>query len=208
MSTSHIQNIIFDLGGVIIDLDTSATFQHFQKINKNPANTNLFQEDVSLFLDYEKGMISSANFREGIRTLTKDPQLSDAEIDEAWNRMLLRIPKAQLALIEKLAINHRLFVLSNTNEIHVEAFNQIVLATSGKPSLDHFFEKIYFSHLLQLRKPEREIYQFVISDSNLRPEETLFVDDREENIMAARELGLQTFHVTDERDILAFFSEL
>lgn len=207
MSLSHIRNIVFDLGGVIIDLDTPATFQHFQKINKNPANTDLFQEDVSLFLDYEKGLISSADFREGIRTLTHHPELTDKEIDEGWNKMLIQIPKARLELIENLGQNYRLFVLSNTNEIHVEAFNKIVLATSGKPAIDHFFEKIYFSHLLQLRKPESAIYEFVVSDSGLRPEETLFVDDREENILAAQKVGLQTFHVTRDRDILAFFSE-
>ncbi|MEQ9440538.1 MAG: HAD family phosphatase [Cyclobacteriaceae bacterium] len=207
MNLPHIRNIIFDLGGVIIDLNTAATFQQFQKSNKNPANQNLFQEDVSLFLDYEKGLISSAEFREGIRALSLNTTLTDSEIDDAWNKMLLQIPLARLELVERLRKDHRLFVLSNTNEIHVSAFNQIVQKTSGKPSLDHFFEKIYYSHLIKLRKPEREIYEYVVSDGGLIPKETLFVDDREENILAAQELGLQTFHVTPDQDILAFFAE-
>lgn len=208
MKLKNIRNIIFDLGGVIIDLDTSASFQELQNLNKNPANTSLFQEDVSLFLDYEKGLISSQDFRAGIRDLTHNPDLPDDEIDQAWNKMLLNIPLDRLELLSKLCRHQRLYVLSNTNEIHVTAFNKIVQAVSGKPSLDHFFDKVYYSHLLNLRKPEREIYEYVISDSELVPDESLFIDDREENILAAREVGLNTLHVTKGRGVVSYFSDL
>jgi len=206
MPTQNIQNIIFDLGGVIIDLDTEKTFRAFQEIIP-PLNRPKKVEEVELFLQYEKGLISSREFRDGIRKLANNESIADKAIDDIWNSMLLQIPKPRLELMNRLALKYRLFVLSNTNEIHVTAFNEIVRKTSGRPTIDHFFEKVYYSHELNLRKPEQEIYEYVIADGQLVPERTLFVDDKEENILAARKVSLQTFHVTKHQDILSYFKD-
>ncbi|WKN43227.1 HAD family hydrolase [Tunicatimonas pelagia] len=206
MDLSTIENIIFDLGGVIINLDTKATFDGFLALSQYTNWSQNTVDEVDLFLDYEKGTISSKEFRTGIREMTGNTDLSDEQIDEIWNNMLLDIPPARLELLQSLSEKYRLFVLSNTNAIHVPAFNQIVENVSGQSSINAFFEKVYFSHEVKMRKPEREIYEYVLNDGQLIPEETLFLDDKTENLVAAQEVGIRTFQITPEQDILSFFA--
>lgn len=209
MNLNNIQNIIFDLGGVIIDIDPMRSFEAITAYHQGgKAQENLFNENVQLFLDYEKGFITDEQFREGIRSLTENTKLEDQEIDEAWNLMLLNIPKERLEILNQLKSNFNTFVLSNTNAIHVHAFNKMIAASSGKDSIDHFFQKVYYSHELNLRKPDAEIYQYVIDDKGLNVGATLFIDDRLENIESAAALGLQTFHVQPEKGIVDFFKGL
>lgn len=205
MDFSSIQNIIFDLGGVIINLDTQVTFDGFAALSKTSWSQNSVDE-VDLFLDYERGAISSEQFREGIREMTGEVELSDQEIDKIWNSMLLDIPLARLDLLKQLSKKYRLFVLSNTNAIHVPAFNKILENVSGESKIDAFFEKVYFSHEVKMRKPEREIYEHVLHVSQLKSEETLFLDDKKENLIAAQAVGIRTLQVTPENDLLSIFS--
>jgi putative hydrolase of the HAD superfamily len=201
------ENIIFDLGGVIIDLNTSLSFDTLAGfIRGERSGESLLGENVQLFLDFEKGLISSGQFRQGIRELTNNPDISDAQVDEAWNRMLLDIPRQRLEVLDRLKPKYELFVLSNTNAIHVPAFNRIVERVSGKPDIGYYFKTVYFSHEIHHRKPEPAIYRHVLEDSELTAEKTLFVDDRLENIEAARALGMQVFHVSPGRDITEFFA--
>lgn len=209
MDLQKIKNIIFDLGGVIIDVDPNRSFQALQAFAASrDSDADLFSESVSLFLDYEKGMISSDAFRKGIRALAKNDNLLDQQIDEAWNSMLLDIPLDRIDILKKLKKKYRLYVLSNTNDIHVPAFNGIVTKVCGELDIACFFDKVYFSHELQMRKPEPAIYEHVLKENSLKPEETLFIDDRYENIKAAEALGIKTFHVAKERGIVAFFENI
>ena len=205
MDLSTIKNIIFDLGGVIINLDTKTTFDGFTELSRFTDWSQNSIDEVDLFLDYEKGTISSEEFRLGIREMIGNTKLTDGQIDTIWNKMLLDIPSARLELIQRLSERYRLFVLSNTNALHVPAFNKIVKSVSGQPSIDAFFEKVYFSHEVKMRKPEREIYEHVLNDSQLKSEETLFLDDKKENLIAAQAVGIRTLHVTPENDILSIF---
>lgn len=208
MTTEGIRNIIFDLGGVIIDIDTRLAFQELSSYYQgNKSAEGLFSENAGLFLDFEKGLITAAEFREGIRKLTENAELSDQQIDDAWNRMLLKIPEERFAVLEKIRPHYQLYVLSNTNAIHVPAFNQIVKQTSGKEGIGHYFDKVYFSHEMQKRKPDSEIYQQLLEECLLKPAETIFIDDRRENIDAAASLGMRVFHVTPEQGIVDFFDE-
>ncbi|WPP51276.1 HAD family hydrolase [Catalinimonas niigatensis] len=207
MALQNIENIIFDLGGVIIDIDPQRAFKALAALYQGKQSSEqLLSENVQLFLDYEKGFISDTEFREGIRKLTDNPSIKDEEIDAAWNSMLLHIPVERLQTLEKLKSQYKIFVLSNTNAIHVSAFNKIIEQNSGKADINHFFDKVYYSHELKLRKPEPEIYQHVIDDHNLNVGSTLFVDDRLENIEAAAAVGLQTFHVQLDQGIVDFFA--
>ena len=206
MEMSEVSSIIFDLGGVIIDINPDLSFQKLSSYYQGSQDkTKLLTENVQLFLDFEKGLISSIEFRNGIRHATQNPTLSDTKIDTAWNSMLLKIPLERLQLIEKLSARYQLLVLSNTNAIHVPAFNKIVDEVSGRTGIHHFFDKVYFSHEMLKRKPEAGIYRQVLDENALIPKHTLFVDDRTENIEAARSLGLQTFHVTPQLSIIDFF---
>jgi glucose-1-phosphatase len=207
MALQNIQNIIFDLGGVIIDIDPQRSFKALAAFYQGKKNSEqLLSENVQLFLDYEKGFISDEEFREGIRKLADNPTIKDEEIDQAWNSMLLYIPIERLQILEKLRSQYKTFVLSNTNAIHVTAFNKLIEQNSGKADINHFFDKVYYSHELKLRKPEPEIYQHVIDEHKLNVGATLFVDDRLENIEAAASIGLQTFHVQLDRSIVEFFA--
>lgn len=202
------KNIIFDLGGVIVDIDPVRSYTAITSLAPQPLPLEEFLLDhEQIFLDYEKGIISSDAFREGLRKAL-DCTIADEDIDTAWNSMLLRVPLERLQLLEKLKDRYQLFVLSNTNEIHVPAFNKIVERVSGKNDIAHFFHKVHYSHLMQTRKPEPKIYQTVLEINQLNPEETLFVDDRHENILAAQGVGMHTFHVTVTQGILEYFATL
>lgn len=207
MIPSTVKNVLFDLGGVVIDIDPSASFSALQVLaDRSVSVMDQFSEHADVFLNYEKGLIDDGAFREDIRQLTRQPELANDTIDEAWCRMLLGVPKERLELLERLKKRYRTLVLSNTNAIHVRAFNKIIAFVSGNPTIDCFFEKVYYSHELKLRKPEAEIYQYVLHDSHLRPAETLFLDDREENLVAAAEQGIATQLVTPRRGITDIFS--
>jgi len=206
MAISGVKHIIFDLGGVIIDIDPHLSFRALSDFYRgDQPGEKLLTENVTLFLDFEKGLISSEEFRGGIRSLTQNNALTDQQIDDAWNKMLLQIPIERFAVLEKIRPDYQLFVLSNTNAIHVPAFNKIVEKSSGKGDIGHFFDKVYFSHEMQLRKPEKQIYQQLLEENRLAPQKTLFIDDRLENIEAAASLGMQTFHVKEGRGIVDFF---
>ncbi len=209
MNLNQIKNIIFDLGGVIIDIDPAQSYQALQALaDVQNESSDWDPEKVSLFLDYEQGLITAQQFRDGIRELTKKKDLSDTMIDRAWNAMLLKIPLERIELLQKLKEKYRLFVLSNTNDIHVLAFNAIVQQVSGKEDLAAFFDKVYYSHELRMRKPQPAIYSHVLKENDLKPSETLFLDDRYDNIMAAESLGIQTFHVAPGQEIVSFFQHL
>ncbi len=208
MRLSTIRTLIFDLGGVVINIDPARAFQALQQLA--PASVSLtdtFLEHNELFLDYEKGLIDDQAFRQGIRELIRRPDLADEAVDAAWCRMLLDIPPERLQLLERLKSQYRTFVLSNTNQIHVDAFNRMVAAVTGQSSLDHLFEKVYFSHHLRMRKPEAQIYRHVLEEQGLVPSETLFLDDRADNLAAAEAEGIRPQLVTNANGILELFAE-
>lgn len=198
------QNIIFDLGGVLIDLDIDAALNQLAKLtgkSRNELSTFYNSKEIH---KYEKGLISDDMFRKSIRHLCES-ELSDQSIDVAWNSMLLDIPEERMALVKKLASDYQLIVLSNTNGIHVRRFNQILKANTGKEDLNDFFEVVYFSHEIKMRKPDLEIFQFVLEKNHLKPQETLFLDDNMTNLTAAQKLGIKTQHIDHPNRLFEIF---
>lgn len=195
MELQNFKTIIFDLGGVIIDLNVAATFEAFAEITQLPLSQMMSHAADDFFILYEKGLISSADFRNEIRKLSK-VLLSDNEIDTAWNAMLGAIPPARIETLNTLRQTHQVMILSNTNEIHEIAFHKTLQGVTGKSHLSHFADQVYFSHDINLRKPDSEIYDFVIHENKLNPAETLFLDDKLENLVGAESCGIQTMHIT------------
>jgi len=192
---SNIKTIVFDLGGVIIDLGVQASLNKLaQLLNKSIGDIIRVYHSNDFFRSYEKGMIDDNGFRKGIRALTIN-NISDDQIDSAWNAMLLDIPPSRMELIRKIRSEFQLLVLSNTNAIHVEHFNNILEKSTGKSNLEYFFDKVHFSHEMRMRKPDEEIYRFLLEDNHLKPEETLFLDDNKDNLFAAEKLGIKTIHI-------------
>ena len=200
-----IKHIIFDLGGVILNIDYSLTEQAFMDAgipNFRELYSQLQQSE--LFDNWEVGKTTRGEFIEGLRLASATP-LTDAQIVSAWNAMLLDFPVRRLQILQQLRLYHDLFLLSNTNEIHEDAFNDILMRAHGFPNIGVFFDKVYLSHRVGMRKPDAEIFMRVLTDNGLKPEDTLFIDDSPQHIAAAKLLGIQTIYLekgmTIEKDV-------
>jgi len=194
MNNDHIKNIIFDLGGVIINLDTQRTAEEMKKLgflDFEKSYSLLNQKEIFDLL--EKGLITPDQFRAEIRRQL-NTSISDEQIDSAWSAMLLDFPQERIDLIKRVNQKYRTFLLSNTNKIHFDKYISDFNTTYGF-HFNSLFEKAYYSFELAMRKPDADIYKHVIKHSGLIPEETLFIDDSEANIRTAKLLGIQTLWV-------------
>jgi glucose-1-phosphatase len=201
---NKLKNIIFDLGGVLIDLDITLTGKAFSKlgITKPVDETeNLRRSDV--YSGLETGEISPESFRQEIRRIsTLSP--SDSSIDAAWNAMLLDFPAARASVLLSLKNKYRLFLLSNSNAIHYTFYSNRFWQDYGY-EMDSLFEKAYYSFELHVRKPNPEIFLRLLTENGLLAYETLFIDDSFENIQAAAALGLKVYQIVDGVDITQLF---
>src|SRR6056297_390072 len=189
-----IKNIIFDLGNVIINIDGNKTLNKMKAIgfeDFESSYTLLQQSD--LFDLLEKGLITPEKFHAELKTHFEN-HVSIATINDAWNAMLLDFPKKRIKLLQELQSRYRVFLLSNTNVIHYQKYNDDLINQFGV-ELSSLFEKAYYSFDLGMRKPDLEIFEYVIKDSHLKPIETLFIDDAEANIESAQKLGLKTLRI-------------
>jgi putative hydrolase of the HAD superfamily len=205
---SEIKNIIFDWGGVITDLHLSLTRKSFSDLG-----LSIFDESVphdphnDLFISFEIGKISPDEFRNRIRSFSA-VSLTDAAIDNAWNALLGDLPAERWRILEKAAMQFRTFLLSNTNAIHLPYYYSRIMETFGTPGYAHLFEKTYFSFELGMRKPNRDIFQHVLTDSGIDPKETLFIDDFIENIETAQQLGFRTIHLKAPLTLTDVFTDV
>ena len=201
MASGTIRNIIFDLGGVLVNIDPNETAKAFAALNNTyPVDIMELHKSQNFFVDYEKGLMEDQSFRDHIRTFLKK-DLPDKAIDTAWGALLLDFPSSKIALLKKALVNYRTFLLSNTNNIHRIKFEKVFRDTAHADIYD-FFERVYYSFEMNMRKPDNDIFLKVLEDNNLMPEETLLIDDYLPNIEAAKNLGIQTSHVqTNQEDI-------
>lgn len=190
-----IKNIIFDLGGVILNIDYHLTINAFKALGLENFDTLFNQaKQVGVFDLLDKGLITPQGFRDEIRQITAS-NLTDEQINSAWNAMLLDFPPLRLELLRKVKSSYKIFLLSNTNAIHLEFYNQILHKTFGVDNLSVFFNREYYSHLIHMRKPDAEVFELILNENNLRPEETLFIDDSEQHVEGAKKLGILAHHL-------------
>jgi glucose-1-phosphatase len=203
----NITTVIFDLGGVLFDIDYKLTQEAFQKLGTIADFQTVFsqQKQAGIFDEFEKGLISSAQFREGLRQwLPSD--VTDEQIDSAWNAILVGFRAREIALLSKLKAKYNIFLLSNTNEIHLtEVMKMIKMHHPG--DMDKIFTKAYYSCRMGLRKPDKSIYEVVIQENKLNPSTTLFIDDLVPNLEGAQSAGLQTLHCTSLVKLEEYFGE-
>ena len=201
ISMKNIKNIIFDLGGVILNIDFKRTVNALKKLGIDNFTTYMSQLHISSFFkEYELGKIDDATFIKSIQSLSPKP-LTEEEVTNAWNALLLDFPQERIELLQSLKKKYRLFLLSNTNLIHYRKYQeQIYLQTGGY--LEDIFEKTYYSHSVGLSKPDVAIFQLVINENKLDPSETLFVDDTESNMPGAKQAGLHIAHLKAGTTIL------
>lgn len=197
-----IQNIIFDFGGVFLNIDFNLTFQAFRQLSDKPFEV-IFPDGFNdqLLLQLETGKISPPVFRQKLRERL-DSRVDDSVIDAAWCAMLLDLPDYRIDLLRKVSEHYRVFLLSNTNLIHYWRYNGDFRMRYGFDFGD-LFEKPYWSHELGLRKPDLASFEAVIKDSGIDASETVFIDDSYQNIEGAGRAGLRGLHLTI--DVLELF---
>lgn len=202
---SEIKNIVFDIGNVLVDIDFKTVADEFRKIAITDFSSIVSYNRQENFFDlFEQGKISTNEFRNTLRKFLK-PNISDEAIDAAWNSILISYPPKKFELLKELKAHYRIFALSNTNEIHVAALNKAAMEKFGKEKFADFFHYAYYSNETGFRKPELEIYELMLQQQFLNPNETLFIDDKKENIEAAKALNIQAFQLIDRDKIFDLF---
>lgn len=200
----NIKNIVFDLGGVLIDLDFDRALKAFRKAGFENIEEQLqsFNRE-GVFMQYELGNISSEEFRSAIRKQAH-VSLTDREIDDMWNLILLNIPHEKLKLMLELRGKYMVYLLSNTNQIHWDYTCNHAFTYHGFRVKD-YFEETFLSFEMHLAKPDKAIFERMLQEANLLPEETFFIDDSEANCKAAEELGIHTHHYRIGEDLNKLF---
>ncbi|MBC7654998.1 MAG: HAD family phosphatase [Oligoflexus sp.] len=204
-----IKNIIFDYGNVIFTIDFKRTQKAFEDLGITKVDSFFSHKSHdSLFDDFETGSISSEEFRHGIRKISGKIELTDKQIDDTWNSLLIGVTSGNHELLLKIKEKYRTFLLSNINEIHLKFINNYLKTEFGLEGNEGFFEKIYYSHLVGKRKPNKEIFEQVLNENNLKKEETLFIDDSPQHLKTATDLGLNTYLITYPDTIQNLFKGL
>lgn len=197
---SKIENIIFDLGGVIVGLDESQTKEKFKNLLGLVDYSN--GAHVKHFHDIETGTVEPAEFRRNLRQLAflnGKEYPNDKDLDQAWNSMILKVPTKNVDLLRRLREDYNIFLLSNTNAIHLHYFmNHAFENDMDFVRFERLFKATYYSHKIGCRKPSREAYQIILDDHDLNPEKTLFVDDNLPNFSGAVDLGIRCFHLVGD----------
>lgn len=202
---NNIDTLIFDFGGVIINLDYTKPVDEFKKLGIFDSQ-KLYskKEQTKLFDSLECGKISDENFLNEIR---KQSNTNDLElIKKAWNSILLNIPKERVNLLKKLSSKYKIFLLSNTNSIHLKE----IIRSYGEKKWSNFigiFNDVYFSNQIGMRKPNEDVFFYIIHKNKLDVSKTLFIDDSPQHIKTAKKIGFKTYHLTDKEDIISLFPE-
>ena len=197
-----IKTIIFDFGGVFIDLDKEAPFIQMEKLGI----TSFTEEMIETNKLYETGRISTSEFTKFYRT--EFSHISEKEMTEAWNSIILFFPEYRLKFLEELAASkkYELILLSNTNDLHIEKVIENMSIEMYK-RFQKYFDAFYLSQEIHFRKPDTDIYEFVLNKHQIKAEETFFIDDTLENIETAKELGIHTWNINPKtEDIINLFS--
>jgi len=206
---ASVENLIFDLGGVIVDLSVDHTVQAFSAISgMDKQKVNDLYYSAPGFEAYEKGLMNDEDFRNYIREVFGF-NASAAEIDTCWNAILRGVAVSKLQLLLKLKDGFNVYLLSNTNNIHIHHLNQAMLPdiTQTTLSIEDYFHHAYYSHVMKKRKPDAEIFRQVLDENNLVPGKTLFLDDNMGNIEGANLVGIKTVHVNTPNFILDYFHD-
>ncbi len=198
--------VIFDFGGVLINIDYDATVIAFQKLGVEHFE-ELYSKAVQsdLFDRFETGQISSQRFVNALLDYLP-PGTTPNQIVSAWNAMIGEVPPESITLLDRLKEQGlKLFLLSNTNAIHIPIALKKWEIVAPEP-FSSYFDKVYLSHEIHTRKPASSAFDLVCTEQGLDKEKTLFIDDSIQHIEGAKKYGLQTFHLENQQDLYSLFS--
>lgn len=201
VNLNHFDTIIFDFGGVILDIDPERSRQAFKKYMSDDLLDSVYESQ--LLSDFERGLISSEKLRGELEKLTS-VFIDETNFNSAWNAMLLDYKPERIERIQELKHTHKLIMLSNTNEVHYLFFSNKLKEEYGVSFTD-LFQKVYLSHEMELLKPDLEIYKRVLVEQKLNPERILFIEDTLENTIAAKKVGIQTLLIPRNGNFYDYF---
>lgn len=203
-----IKNVIFDLGGVIINLDLNRTIREFNRISNVPFEQLYTQaSQAELFNLFDKGKISEAEFFAQLKKLIGYNDQDEA-LHKAWNAMLLDVPERRLDVLVEMKHNYNTYLLSNTCETHITAFERDLHREHGVRNFNDYFDKVYYSCRIGMRKPDREIFEHVLAENSLKPEETVFIDDSIQHVQGAGACGINAFLLEKNMEIGSLLKQL
>jgi putative hydrolase of the HAD superfamily len=200
--------LIFDLGNVIIDIDYQRSLDLIKTLLPSSFELKVNSFYVTDFHKaYEKGEINSHAFRDEVRNYFQQ-NWDDQKVDEIWNSLLGEIPKERLDLVSTLKQSYQVGVLSNTNEIHIEAVYRMLEQDFGMKRFEQLFDRVFYSHEMGLAKPSQEIYHKMLEELGTSAERVVFFDDLVANVEGAASVGIQAVHVTGPNVIFEFFGNV
>ena len=196
-----INTIIFDFGDIFVNLNKQKEIDEFKKLGLDGPNEELLQlNDL-----FERGNISELEFIQGFQKYLPNADIHD--IRKAWNSVIGEFPLYRLEFLQKLATKYRLFLLTNTDAMHISRFEHMA-GISFFSDFYQCFEKVYYSYEMGMRKPQPEIFTHILNKHDLSPKRTLFVDDKKENTDAAASLGINVWNLqVGEEDVVDLFQK-
>ena len=203
--SAKIKNIIFDLGGVILDIDETIVYKELEKMGISSLELARSKEFTELMSKFDTGIYTAPTFRKRMKALVHQEKMTDQKFDAIWNAMLLDIPRERIEAIEKVKKHYKIFLMSNTNVIHYDLYVRDLQLRFGYHEFDELFHKSYFSFAEHLEKPDPRFFELILDHEGLLPEETLFIDDTEKNIKVAQSLGIHTYHISREELVRNLF---
>lgn len=202
----NIKHIIFDLGNVILNIEYQKTINEFNKIGIQDASVFYSQSiQQEIFNLLEIGKISEFDFLIEVNKLC--PKASHKQILSAWNALILDLPQKRISLINNLKSSFSIYLLSNTNVIHINEIKKKI-GVKKYNSFYNLFNKVYYSHEIGLRKPNPEAFNIILNENDLNVNEVLFIDDSIQHIKTAKKLGIKTYHLTKDESIEAIFPDI
>jgi len=203
--SAKIKNIIFDLGGVILDIDENIVYKELEKMGISTSELAHSKEFIDIMSKFDTGIYTAPTFRKKTKAILGQEKMTDQRFDAIWNSMLLDIPRERIEAIEKVKKHYKIFLMSNSNVIHYDLYVRDLQLRFGYNEFDELFNKSYFSFAEHLEKPDPRFFELILDHEGLLPEETLFIDDTEKNIKVAQSLGIHTYHISREELVRNLF---
>ena len=203
--SAKIKNIIFDLGGVILDIDENIVYKELEKMGINTLELARSKEFMDIMSKFDTGLYTAPTFRKKTKALLGLEKMTDQKFDAIWISMLLDIPRERIEAIEKVKKHYKIFLMSNSNVIHYDLYVRDLQLRFGYHEFDELFNKSYFSFAEHLEKPDPRFFELILDHEGLLPEETLFIDDTAANIEVAKSLGIKTYHISREELVRNLF---
>lgn len=203
--SAKIKNIIFDLGGVVLDIDEDIVYKELEKMGISTSKLAHSKEFMDIMSKFDTGIYTAPTFRKKVKAFLGQEKMTDQKFDSIWNSMLLDIPRERIEAIEKVRKHYKIFLMSNSNVIHYDLYVRDLQLRFGYNEFDELFNKSYFSFAEHLEKPDPRFFELILDHEHLLPEETLFIDDTAENIKVAKSLGINTYHISREELVRNLF---